>query len=40
MFGLNEKIVIGLLASIVNASSHTKCTSLSNQKMQDSTCSY
>ena len=32
MFGLIKKIVIALLASIVNASSHAKCTSLSNQK--------
>ena len=32
MFGLIRKIFIGLLSSIVNASNHTKCLSLSNQK--------
>ena len=33
MFGLIKKIFIRLLASVVfNASSHTKCVSLSNQK--------
>ena len=30
--GLLKKIFIGLLTSIVNASYHTKCVSLSNQK--------
>ena len=32
MFGLIKRIFIGLSASIVNASNHTKCVSLSNQK--------
>ena len=33
MFGLIKKIFIGLLSSlVVNASSHTECVSLSNQK--------
>ena len=32
MFGLIKIIFIGLLSSIVNASNHTKCLSLSNQK--------
>ena len=32
MFGIIKKILIGLLSSIVNASNHTKCVSLSNQK--------
>ena len=32
MFGLIKIIFIGLLSSIVNASNHTKCFSLSNQK--------
>ena len=32
MFGLIKKVFIGLLSSIVNASNHTKCVSLSNQK--------
>ena len=32
MFGIIEKILIGLLISIVNASNHTKFVSLSNQK--------
>ena len=32
MFGLNKKISIGLLTSIVNASNHRKCISFSNQK--------
>ena len=33
MFGFINKIFIGLLASVaVNASSHTKCVSLDNQK--------
>ena len=30
MFGIIEKIFIGLLTRIVNASNHTKCVSLSN----------
>ena len=34
MFGLIEKMFIILLTSLVNASSHTKCVSLSNQKCQ------
>ena len=32
MFGLIKKIFIGLLTSIINASNHTKCMFLSNQK--------
>ena len=32
MFGFIKKICIGLLATIVNASNHTKCVSSSNQK--------
>ena len=32
MFGLIKKILIVLLTGIVNASNHTKCISLSNQK--------
>ena len=32
MFQLIKKIFIGLLSSIVNASNHTKCVWLSNQK--------
>ena len=32
MFGLIKKIFIVLLTRIVNASNHTKCVSLSNQK--------
>ena len=32
MFGFIKKIFIGLLASVVTASSHTKCVPLSNQK--------
>ena len=32
IFGLIEKMFIVLLTSIVNASNHTKCVSLSNQK--------
>ena len=32
MFWLIKKMFIGLLISIVNASNHTKCVSLSNQK--------
>ena len=32
MFGLITKMFIVLLSSIVNASNHTKCVSLSNQK--------
>ena len=32
MFGFIQKTFIGLLTSLVNASSHTKCVSLSNQK--------
>ena len=31
MFGLIKKIFIGLLISIINASNHAKCVSLSNQ---------
>ena len=32
MFGLIKKVFMGLLIRIVNASNHTKCVSLSNQK--------
>ena len=32
MFRLVKKVFIGLLSSIVNASNHTKCVSLSSQK--------
>ena len=32
MFGIIKKMFIVLLASIVNASNHTKCVFLSNQK--------
>ena len=32
MFGLIKKIFIALLTGLVNASNHTKCMSLSNQK--------
>ena len=32
MFKLIKKIFMGLLVSRVNASNHTKCISLSNQK--------
>ena len=32
MFWLIKEIFLGLLISIVNASNHTKCVSLSNQK--------
>ena len=34
MFGLTKKIFIGLISSIVNASNHTKCVLLHNQKCQ------
>ena len=32
MFGLIKKVFIVVLSSIVNASDHTKCIFLSNQK--------
>ena len=32
MFGIIKKMFIVLLSSIVNASNHTKCVSLSNEK--------
>ena len=32
MIGFIERILIRLLTNIVNASNHTKCISLSNQK--------
>ena len=32
MLGFTKKIFIGLLASTVSVSSHTKCVSLSSQK--------
>ena len=32
MFGLIKKVFVGLLSSIVNASNHTECVLLSNQK--------
>ena len=35
MFGLSQKIFIGLLTGLVNKSNHTKCISLSNQKCMD-----
>ena len=34
MIRLIKKIFIGLLIRIVNASNHTKCVSLSNQKCE------
>ena len=34
MFGIIKKIFMVLLASIVKASNHTKCVSLSNQKCE------
>ena len=34
MFGFIKKILIGLWASVVSASSHTKCVFLSNQKCE------
>ena len=34
MFGLIKKKIIGLLSSILNASNHTRCISLSNQKWE------
>ena len=34
MFRLIKKVFIVLLSSIVNASNHTKCVSLSNQKCE------
>ena len=32
MFGFIKKIFIGLLTGLVNASNHTKCVFLTNQK--------
>ena len=32
MFGIIKKMFIVVLSNIVNASKHTKCVSLSNQK--------
>ena len=32
MFGLIERMFIGLLTGIISASNHTKCMSMSNQK--------
>ena len=32
MFGLIEKMFIGLLTGIISASNHTKCMSMSSQK--------
>ena len=40
MFGIIKKKIIELLTGIVNASNHTECVFLSNQKMGDSTYSY
>ena len=40
LFGLLKKIFIGLLTGIVGASNHTKCVSLRNIKIYDSTYSY
>ena len=34
MFGIIKKMFIVLLSSITNASNHTKCVSLSNQKWE------
>ena len=34
MFGIIKKMFIVSLTSLVNASSHTKCVSLSNQKFE------
>ena len=34
MFGIIKKMFIVLLASIVNASTHAKCVSLSHQKCE------
>ena len=34
MFGLIKKVFMGLLINIVNASNHTKCATLSNQKCE------
>ena len=34
MFGIIEKMFIVSLTTLVNASSHTKCVSLSNQKFE------
>ena len=41
MFGLIKKMFMGLIISIVNASYHTKCVSLSNvSEMYDSAYSF
>ena len=40
MFRLIKKTFMRLLISLVNASNHTKCVSLSNEKMYDSACYY
>ena len=37
MIRLIKKIFIGLLTGLVNASKDTKCVSLSNKEMRDST---
>ena len=34
MFVFIKKVFIGLIASVVNASNHTKCVSLCNQKCE------
>ena len=34
MFGIIKKMFIGLLTALVNASNHTKCVYLSNQKCE------
>ena len=34
MFGINKKMFIVSLPGIVDASNHTKCASLSNQKCE------
>ena len=34
MFGIIKKMFIVLLTSLVNASNHTKCVSLSNKKLE------
>ena len=34
MFGLVKKMFTGILTGLVNASNHTRCVSLSNQKCE------
>ena len=40
MFGIIKKVFILILSSIVNASNHIKCVSLSSQKSKNSTYPY